>query len=110
MYWARTLRKSGRRSSLAYFLIQRKDSGRRWASISLIGWRLMNFQKRSLGQRWCSNVELTLTYTSADGRLASLCCSDTTRPSGQQIDAPSKAEGGRRNVTQFLRLQDPSSM
>src|SRR5262249_22175297 len=53
-----------------------KDSGRRWTSILHIGWRLTNFQKQRLRQRWCLSVEVTETYTLTDVRLASPWWSD----------------------------------
>ena len=42
-------------------------------SILHIGWRLTNFQKQRLRQRWCLSEELTETYIATDVRLASLC-------------------------------------
>ena len=47
--------------------------GRRWTSILHIGWRLTNFQKQRLRQRWCLSVELTEMYTSTDAWSPSLC-------------------------------------
>ena len=57
---------------LAYFLIERKGSGRRRTTILHIGWRLTNFQKQKIRQRWCLSVEMTETYTSTDVWLPSL--------------------------------------
>src|SRR5215472_13316249 len=57
-------------------LIERRDSGRRWTSILHTGWRLTNFQKPRVRQRWCLSVELTGTYTSTDAWSPSLCWRD----------------------------------
>ena len=49
-----------------------EGSDRRRTTILHIGWRLTNFQKQKIRQRWCLSVEMTETYTSTDVWLRSL--------------------------------------